>query len=182
VISACTTNIAPRSIEEAHPQAILKAFQKYKEVGASSKLIIVVDMRQHSREKRLYVYNVDTGLVVLRTRVAHGKNSAATDKGFANKFSNNFMSKQSSLGAMLTGVQYVGKHGKSIRLKGLEPGINDNVEKRCIVIHSADYVSDEWVRANGRAGLSWGCLAVSKETMKYLLENTPQNTFLYVFY
>ena len=81
--------------------------------------------------------------VILRILVAHGKNSG---EEFANRFSNRPKSFQSSLGTYITGETYIGKHGLSLRLDGLDQGINNNVRNRSIVIHGASYVSEDFIK------------------------------------
>lgn len=88
----------------------------------------------------------------------------------------------SSLGAMVTDDVYRGKHGFSMRLNGLEPGKNDKVRRRCIVIHGAEYCTDEYIKNNKRAGQSYGCPAVSSELSNEITQNYKAGCFYYAYY
>lgn len=81
--------------------------------------------------------------------VAHGRNSG---ENMATQFSNQNDSFATSLGLFRTQESYRGQNGYSLRMKGLEPGFNDNAFDRAIVIHGAPYVSPVLARANGRIG------------------------------
>ena len=141
----------------------------------------VVDMTQPSHKKRLALYY--RGQLVDNYHVTHGVNSSnSSDSDYANKFSNTIMSKKSSLGAMKTGSVYYGKHGRSLRLHGLEKGINDNIYTRSIVIHSARYASEDYVLQNGKCGESWGCLAVSPSDSDNLIDKLKGGSYIYVHY
>jgi hypothetical protein len=110
---------------------------------------------------------------------AHGKNSG-DDRAL--RFSNAPQSLESSLGAFLTGETYMGKHGLSLRLAGLEKGINDNSLSRDIVIHGANYVSEAVARARGRIGRSWGCPAVRTEIARQLIETLKGGSLVVAYY
>jgi hypothetical protein len=88
----------------------------------------------------------------------------------------------SSLGAFLTGDTYIGKHGLSLRLQGLEKGVNDNCMEREIVIHAAAYISDAIARSKGRIGRSWGCPAVRPEISRRLIESVQGGTLVLAYY
>ena len=87
-----------------------------------------------------------------------------------------------SLGAFLTGDTYIGKHGLSLRLNGLEKGVNDNCMERAIVMHAAAYVSDSLARTQGRIGRSWGCPAVRPEISRHLIEALQGGTLVLAYY
>jgi hypothetical protein len=123
---------------------------------SNKQYLTIVDFSQSSRKKRFYIIDVKRQKLVMNTYVAHGKNSGAD---VARKFSNRPESEQSSLGFYLTKNTYFGKHGLALKLSGLERGINDNVERRAIVVHGSYYVNRE--RANtDRMGRSQGCPAL----------------------
>ena len=82
--------------------------------------MIIADYSQASTNKRLWIINMETKKVLANSYVAHGLNSGSN---FATRFSNNFASKKSSLGCFITQNNYIGRHGKSIKLKGLEKNI-----------------------------------------------------------
>ena len=117
-------------------------------------LLTIIDFSKPSNDQRLWVINMETKRLLIHSLVAHGRNSGEL---MAAHFSNKINSLQSSLGFYRTGVAYQGKHGLSLKLHGLEKGINDQAEKRAIVIHGAEYVSEIFVKRNGRLGRSQGC-------------------------
>lgn len=145
--------------------------------------MVVVDFSEPSFRKRLYVVNLASKTVEQEHHVAHGKNSACFyDSAHACKFSNKIGSLQSSLGAMKTGKVYYGKNGKSLKLHGLEKGVNSNVFIRFVVIHPSNYVTDAYIRQNKKAGMSWGCLAVDPAISSSLIDLIKDGTFVYCYY
>ena len=86
-----------------------------------------------------------------------------------------------SLGLFVTGTSYVGSNGYSLRLRGLDPGINDNAYARAIVIHGADYVSQAIASRLGRLGRSWGCPAVRSEIARTLIDTIKGGTAIYAY-
>ncbi len=174
ILSACSTTMTEKATE-SYEQLVPKDKQKA--------IILIVDMTKPSDKKRMYLYNTTTHMILQSYNVAHGKGSnSSNNRALADKFSNTEGSAQSSLGGMLTSGIYKGKHGDSIRLIGLEKGLNDNVYRRSIVIHTAWYASDSFIKIHKYAGNSLGCLAVSADTMKELLEFVPKDYFIYVYY
>lgn len=129
--------------------------------------LAVIDYRLPSTAKRLWLFDLDTGRLLLHERVAHGKNSG---DNVATRFSNESGSLMTSLGVFVGAEEYQGKHGRSLRLDGLEPGVNDNARARDIVIHAADYAEASFARQHGRLGRSWGCPAVAPAVLAPLLE------------
>ncbi|NHN26441.1 murein L,D-transpeptidase catalytic domain family protein [Flavobacterium jejuense] len=164
-------------------ESFSKAFEGYDELKKQGVIekdyLTIVDFSLSSNDERMWVINMDTKEVVFRSLVAHGKNSGEL---FANDFSNKSESYQSSLGFYTTGETYVGKHGLSLRLDGLEYGINDNARERAVVIHGADYVSEEFVKSNGRLGRSLGCPAVPNELSKELIELIKDKSCLFIYH
>jgi hypothetical protein len=126
-------------------------------VKARQPLLTIIDFSRASNQKRLWVINLATARVVFHTLVAHGKN---TGEQWAQTFSNREGSEMSSLGFYVTGETYQGKHGLSLKLRGLDPGYNTNAASRAVVVHGADYVSESFIRQHGRLGRSQGCPAL----------------------
>ena len=151
--------------------------------GMRSDIMVIVNMDEPSFRERLYVYDRNAHVFLGNYHVAHGIHSSDKDHpAWANSFSNTPDSEKSSIGAMITGDTYVGKHGLSLRLIGLEKGINDNVSKRDIVMHSADYMTNEFILSIGYAGRSWGCLALSPQDAKVLIPQLKEGVFIYVYH
>lgn len=142
-------------------------------------LLAIIDYRLPSTSKRLWVIDMREMKVVLHTYVAHGKNSG---ENFPTRFSNTHESLQSSLGFFVTGSEYQGKHGRSLKLIGLEDGINDQADERAIVIHGADYVSERYIRNYGRLGRSFGCPAVPMGLHDELITLLGTGSCLFIYY
>lgn len=164
-------------------ESFTKAFEGYEQLKAQGKVknekLTIVDFSISSNEERMWVIDMIEKKVVLQTLVAHGRNSGDE---FANSFSNTSESYQSSLGFYATAEVYVGKHGTSLRLDGLEYGINDNARNRAVVIHGADYVSESFIRANGRLGRSQGCPAVSNQISQKLIELIKDQSIIFIYH
>lgn len=143
----------------------------------NSNLLTIVDFTKPSTEERMYVIDLEKKEVLLSTHVSHGK---GTGDLYAEKFSNRDGSLQSSPGFFLTGNIYDGINGDSLELYGLEKGINDNVRKRNIVIHGADYANPNFIVNNGRLGRSKGCLAVPWAVNKSLINTIVGGTVFYI--
>jgi len=159
-----------------------KAFTGYLNLKLNNKLhsvnyLTVVDFTKSSREKRMWIIDLINKTLVLNTWVAHGQGSG---DDIANRFSNNNESHQSSLGFYLTDDVYFGKHGRSLRLDGLEAGINSAARARGIVIHAADYVSQSTINQIGRLGRSFGCPAVSPELSNQIINTIKGGSLLYI--
>jgi hypothetical protein len=117
--------------------------------------------------------------LVFEELVAHGSESG---DNFAPSFSNAPDSHQTSLGLFVTDEPYVGKNGYSLRMDGLDAGINDRARERAIVIHGADYVSDAFAKAQGRLGRSWGCPAVRGVIAKSLIDRVRGGGLVFAYY
>ena len=138
---------------------------------------VLIDYTRPSTEPRLYVLDVAGRRVLINSLVAHGRNSG---KNRATRFSNKIGSKMSSLGFFLTAETYQGKHGYSLRLEGVEKGINHHARLRAIVIHGAHYVSSDFARENGRLGRSWGCPALPTTVSKEIIDMVKDGCCLYI--
>lgn len=141
-------------------------------------VLTVVDFSKPSTEKRLWVVNPNSGEVLLNTYVAHGSGSGGNTPS---KFSNMPDSHQSSLGLFSTGETYSGKHGNSMRLQGLQPGVNDNAFARSVVVHPAKYVASS-LDPHGYAGRSWGCFATSGRDAKKFINLTKGGSAIFAYY
>ena len=158
------------------------AVQAHRRVAAhgrtTSPLLTVIDYTLPSRAKRFWVLDLDRDSVLVRELVAHGRNSGGD---LATRFSNDPGSNQSSLGTFVTGTTYVGAHGLSLRLVGLDPGINDNALERAIVMHGADYVNADIVHSLGRLGRSLGCPALATDVAPRIIDLIKDGTVMFVF-
>ena len=159
-------------------QAFYYAWSGFQKLKLHNPIVAVADFTQSSRNKRLYVIDLLKGKVLLNTYVAHGRNSG---QEFAEKFSNDNSSYQSSLGFYKTLGTYQGKHGLSLRLEGLDKGINDRALERAIVMHGANYVSESFIKNTGRLGRSLGCPAVSVADSKKLISMLCNGAGLFIY-
>ena len=146
--------------------------------NTSPPVLTLIDFNQPSQQKRLWVINVEEAKVLFHTLVAHGKASGA-DVPMA--FSNKDGSEMSSLGFYRTApTTYTGKHGLSLKIKGLDPGFNSNAESRAVVVHGADYVCEDFVRAHGRLGRSQGCPALPVAVTTAIVKAIKGGSVLYL--
>jgi len=165
--------------EECFAEA-LKGYYSLKEKGLIKRdILTLVDFSLSSNLKRLWVIDLSTNEILLQTLVAHGRN---TGDEFANNFSNTPESFKSSLGFYATGEVYNGKHGISLKLDGLEKGLNDYARKRAVVIHGADYVSESFIKNHNRLGRSQGCPAVPIEFASEIITMIKGQSCLYIYH
>ncbi len=141
--------------------------------------LAVIDFSLPSSEPRLWIFDLQTHALLLKDLVAHGKGSG---DNFAKAFSNIEGSNQSSIGLFRTQESYVGQNGYSLRLDGLEQGVNDQARNRAIVIHAADYVDESWVETYGRIGRSEGCPAVRPEVARMVVDQLKGGQFMFSYY
>ena len=141
-------------------------------------ILTVIDYSRPSNEKRLWVFDLNKNKMLFHTYVSHGIKSGAL---FTHQFSNRNNSKASSLGVYKTEQAYYGRHGLSLKLEGLERGFNDHAFNRAIVMHSAWYMDENFIKKYGRPGRSWGCPAIPGALKKTLI-NTIKDGALFVAY
>jgi len=141
-------------------------------------LLTLIDYTRPSTEPRLWVLNVLTGRVQFHELVAHGRNSGEV---LPTAFSNADGTHMSSLGLFVTRDSYVGSNGYSLRLDGLDPGMNDHALARAIVIHGAAYVNEKIAALQGRLGRSWGCPAVRMSVARPLIDLIKGGSVVFVY-
>lgn len=179
VVEAALLQAAPTIRPEAL-KAALTAWDELRARGELSRpLVTVIDYSLPSTSKRLWVFDLDSCRLLFNELVAHGRNSG---EDLAQSFSNEEGSLMTSLGAFVTGESYNGKNGYSMRLHGMEPGLNDRAEARAIVVHGAAYVGDAVAHELGRLGRSFGCPAVRTEIARKLIDEVKDRTLLYAWY
>ncbi len=165
------------------PQVLRLALQAHARAVAAGAAVrnrlTVIDFTLASRERRLWVLDLAAQRVVAHELVAHGR---GTGDDMARRFSNRPGSLASSLGTFITGAAYQGRHGLSLRLRGLDRGLNDQAAARGIVIHGAEYVNDEIVGKLGRLGRSQGCPALSPAAARRIIPLIRDGTVLFAYY
>lgn len=143
-------------------------------------ILTIVDFSQSSKNKRMYVIDFQKHHLLFNTLVAHGRN---TGEEFARNFSNESGTQKSSLGFYLTRNHASGsKVGLSLIIQGVEKGFNDNALNREIIIHGADYATEEFVRKTGRLGRSFGCPSIPPDLIKPVIEAIEKGTCLFIYY
>jgi hypothetical protein len=158
----------------------MKGMEKLQKSGRLRENVIsIIDFSQPSTSKRLYVIDLDNYELLCNTWVAHGMRSGKT---MAQVFSNKPSSNKSSLGFYITGDAYEGSNGYSLKLEGMEKGINDYAFRRAIVLHGADYVSEQFIASQGYIGRSKGCPAVPIEVCQPLIDEIKGGTCLFIYH
>lgn len=147
--------------------------------AAAPSTLTVIDYSKPSSQKRLWVFDMKSHELLYEELVAHGQGSGL---GTATEFGNEAETHRTSLGLFKTDTTYVGKNGYSLRLDGLDKGINDLARDRAIVMHGAAYVSEAFVKATGRLGRSWGCPAISAAIAKQLIDRVKGGGLVFAYY
>ena len=183
-LQASKSNYAPDFATAPDPALLQEALRaiscaQASGYGTRAQSLTLIDYRIPSTQKRLWVIEIATGHILYHEHVAHGRNSG---ENYARHFSNAEGSNQSSLGLYLTEETYVGGNGYSLRLNGLEPGINDQARKRAIVMHGAPYVNPDMAERQGRLGRSLGCPALRGVIAGPIINKIKQGNFLYAYY
>ena len=144
----------------------------------NSDYLTIIDMSVSANTERFFLINMETQQLEHKSLVAHGRNSGLE---YAMKFSNKMSSHQTSLGFYKTAETYIGKHGFSLRLDGLEFS-NNQARKRAIVIHEADYASSAFIKKNGRLGRSYGCPSIPKKDYNTIINKIRKGSCLFIYY
>lgn len=147
-------------------------------VAGRSDVLTILDYSLPSTEPRLWVLDLQHGKVLFHELVAHGSGSG---DNYATRFSNVDGSQQTSLGLFLTRDTYEGGNGYSLKLDGLDAGVNDRALERKIVMHGAWYVSPEQIHRVGRLGRSWGCPALSPAVAHRVIDIIKGGSFVFAY-
>ena len=170
------------------PEVLELALEVYEQAVAGGhvrrSILTIIDYELPSYQQRLWVIDMKVGRVLYQEWVAHGMGSPRGSGGTmeeALSFSNEKGTLKSSLGLFITAETYYGRHGYSLKLDGLEEGVNDNARERLIVLHGAQYVSEN--RADGRlVGRSWGCPAVRPGISNILIDAIKGGSVLWIYF
>jgi hypothetical protein len=139
----------------------------------------VIDYSRPSTQPRLWVFDLGQPRLLYDEYVAHGRGSG---DNFAERFSNDEGSLESSLGLFATAETYIGDNGYSLRMDGLEPGINDHARSRLLVMHGAWYVDPLLALKQGRLGRSYGCPALRPQVAHAVIDSLKQGQLLFAYY
>lgn len=172
--------VVPSSPRVVRPELMRQALAAMERHGNAIKLrdrIVIADFAASSSERRFHFIDLVSGDSVSKL-VSHGSGSDPGHTGFLQRFSNLNGSNASCEGAFLADNYYIGKHGKSQRLIGLDP-TNNNALSRAIVVHGAWYANADMVRSRGRLGRSQGCFAVGENELAEVFERLGQGRMIY---
>ncbi len=139
--------------------------------------IAVVDFTAPSSQARFHIIDVTSGESTSYL-VAHGSGSDPSHTGWLQRFSNEPNSNASCEGAFLASDYYVGHHGRSQRLVGLD-ATNNNALGRAIVVHSAWYSNPDMLRTHGMLGRSQGCFAVGEGDLQRVFDRLGEGRMIY---
>jgi len=155
----------------------LGALERHRDRIDQRDYIGIADFSLPSRMPRFHIFDVADGTAASYL-VAHGRGSDPAHTGWLERFSNEPRSHATSAGAYRTDGYYVGEHGRSMRLAGLDAS-NDNAASRAIVVHGAWYVSDEIAARIGVLGRSEGCFAVASSSLSEILSKLGPGHLIY---
>lgn len=159
----------------------LTAYGNASKTGEVKKQVLtVIDYSLPSNKQRMWVFDMRSERLLYNTYVAHGRNSGSNNT--PSHFSNTHSSKQSSLGTYITKDTYIGHKGYSLNLEGLDKGFNDNAYERRVVVHGAWYVDPDFIKKSGRAGLSWGCPAISQALAKPVINTIKNGSVIFAYF
>jgi hypothetical protein len=151
---------------------------KRKEVTVE-RYLTLIDFTKPSTEKRLYIFDVCEQKLAYKSVVSHGQKSGGL---YAEKFSNEQNSHQSSIGFYVTTSTYKSsKYDLALRLDGKEY-TNSRASSRGVVMHGAKYATYEFLEQNGRLGRSYGCPAMPYENFDKVVNWIKNGSCLYIYY
>ncbi|MCD6045648.1 MAG: murein L,D-transpeptidase catalytic domain family protein [Gammaproteobacteria bacterium] len=183
---ANTNNVESKILKEAstlNPKVLQlaeKAFYCASKRGVVNKnFLTIIDYSQPSTKKRLWVIDMAKAKIKFNELVAHGQGSG---DNVPTKFSDTTNSHESSLGVFVTKNTYIGHNGLSLRMDGLEPGVNSHALQRDVVFHGADYVSEAAAESQGRIGRSWGCPALARDQAKETINTIQGGSLVFAYY
>ncbi len=188
--SATTANMLLAEISELNAvnipseEAFKLAYQGYNVLKGDSgnikkDILTIIDFSLPSTEKRMWIIDLKSKSILFNDYVAHGRNSGEDEVVAFSNLSGSYMS---SIGFYITAETYQGKHGLSLRLEGMDDEYNSNARNRAIVMHGADYVSQDFIKQYGRLGRSLGCPSVSMEIHEAVIETIKEGSALFIYY
>ena len=169
------------NLQGLNPQALKMGLKAYNFAEQHSQVkkpyLAIADYTQPSNQKRFYIVDTNTHQVLYKIHVAHGMNSGGR---YATQFSNSSHSHETSLGVYTTDSTYSGKHGVSLRLSGLEQS-NSNAYSRSVVMHSAPYMTDSFIKSHNMAGRSWGCFAMNPKVAPTVINQLKGGSVIFAY-
>jgi hypothetical protein len=171
------TESVDRQIDPSLLRRALDALKQHHDSISKRDFIGVADFSLPSRAPRFHLVSLADGSVRSHL-VAHGRGSDPAHTGWLERFSNEPRSNATSAGAYRTGSLYLGAHGHSTRLEGLDP-TNSNALSRAIVVHGAWYVNQEMIGRSGMLGRSEGCFAVANSSLPEIIVRLGPGRLIY---
>jgi L,D-transpeptidase catalytic domain len=171
------TDSIDREIDPGLIRRALDALERHRDSISYRDFIGVADFSLPSRAPRFHVLNLADNSVRSHL-VAHGRGSDPAHTGWLERFSNEPHSNATSAGAYRTGALYVGAHGRSMRLEGLDP-TNSNALARALVVHGAWYVNERVIGYSGMLGRSQGCFAVADSSLPEIMARLGPGRLIY---
>lgn len=168
---------APCKVRPALLGQALVALDRHRDRIEFDDRVAIVDFSAPSSQPRFYLVDLRNGATT-SFLVTHGKGSDPDHSGWLQHFSNDDGSLCSSEGSFLTSDYYVGDHGASQRLLGLDP-TNSNAEDRAIVIHSAWYANPELLLVQPMLGRSDGCFVFGEAQIDYVFDRLGPGRLLF---
>ena len=162
--------------------ALTAADHGWTEGHARRPSLAVLDFSQPSTAERFWLVDLSTGSLLHRSFVSHGKGSGhSVDAARSVRFSNEPFSNQTSLGLFRASETYTGDHGRSLRLDGLEPVVNDLARDRAIVMHGAEYARVDHIAQWGYLGRSHGCPALDDRAVQSIIDDLHDGGLVYAW-
>ncbi|HEX4693392.1 murein L,D-transpeptidase catalytic domain-containing protein [Sphingomonas sp.] len=165
--------------------AALDSYRQHGCTDATHPVIAVVDFALPSGTPRMWLIDLrDASGINAPIYVAHGSGSVdAARTELAVRFGNIEGSNMSSLGAYTVAETYRGKHGRSMKVDGLD-ATDDRARPRLVAIHTSakvkdDYVSPAKLAKDGKLGLSEGCFVVMASDYPMVEARLANGGFLY---
>lgn len=158
---------------------LIKSLLLAKEYTPRAEYMAFVDFSRDASLHRFFLINLKAKVIEYDWYTSHGSGSGSLVE--ATKFSNTPNSRMSSKGLLKTGNTYQGKYGLSLKLHGLEKGVNDNVERRSIVIHRSAYVSRNYMKSHHYPGRSWGCITLDPDRADDVINKLKDGSLVYIY-
>lgn len=168
---------SPRVVKPELMREALAALERHGSRIALRDRMVIADFSAPSSQRRFHFIDLVNGTSISKL-VAHGSGSDPGHTGYLQRFSNKDGSNASCEGAFLASNYYVGKHGRSQRLIGLDP-TNHNALSRAIVVHGAWYSNADMLQKHSRLGRSQGCFAVGERELAEVFERLGQGRMIY---
>jgi hypothetical protein len=169
--------VPPPGVRPAIYQAALAAMDRHSSSLRYRDRIAIADFGLGSASARFHLIDLDKARAITLL-VTHGIGSDPEHTGFLQRFSNEEGSEASCDGAFVAADYYVGQHGQSQRLIGLDP-TNNRAYERAIVIHAAWYANASMLATHGKLGRSQGCFAVGEGDLNTVFTRLGSGRMLY---